>query len=151
LEEDAMGSAEQDFRMELEITAPPAAVFEALATPAGIAAWWRTEVEGAVAAGETFKVVFSKAGWTEFRVDRLEPEAIEWTCTGQDIADFTPTDEWAGTRLSFDLAPAGDGTRLTFVHHGLAALDCIGVCERGWGHHLGSSLKRELEGAAAAT
>jgi uncharacterized protein YndB with AHSA1/START domain len=149
LEEEQMDSSEQDFRMELEIAAPREAVHEALATAGGIEGWWDNRVEGEVAAGETFKVVFGKTGWTEFRVDRLEPETIEWACTGQEIADFTPTDEWVGTRLRFDLATAGDGTRLTFTHHGLAALDCIGICERGWGHHLGSSLKQGLEGTAA--
>jgi uncharacterized protein YndB with AHSA1/START domain len=130
--------------LELQIEAPREAVFEALATPEGIAGWWSARVEGEIQVGETFRVRFGR-GWTDLRVDRLEPDAIEWACTGQDIADFTPTDEWVGTRMTFDLAPAGSGTRLSFVHHGLAALECIGICERGWGRHLGSSLKQLLE------
>jgi uncharacterized protein YndB with AHSA1/START domain len=139
-------AVEQDFKLQVEIAAPPQAVFEALGTAEGIADWWTAQVEGAVAAGETFRVRFGSGGWTDLRVDRLEPRAIEWTCTGQDITQFTPTDEWVGTRMTFDLGDGGDGgTRLDFVHHGLRPLDCIDVCERGWSQHLGSSLKRLLE------
>lgn len=137
---------DQDFKLQVEIAAPPQVVFEALGTAEGIADWWSAEVEGNVAAGDTFRVRFGRAGWTDLRVDRLEPRTIEWTCIGQDIADFTPTDEWVGTRMTFELSEAGDGaTRLDFVHHGLRPLDCIGICERGWGQHLGSSLKQLFE------
>jgi uncharacterized protein YndB with AHSA1/START domain len=136
---------EKDFQLEMEIAAAPRAVFEALGTPAGIAGWWSVRVEGEVEAGKTFRVRFGRGGWTDLRVDRLEPEAIEWTCTGQDIADFTPTDEWVGTRMTFEIAEAEEGTKLTFVHQGLRPLQCISICERGWGHHLGSSLKGLLE------
>jgi uncharacterized protein YndB with AHSA1/START domain len=142
-------ATEQDFELQVEIAAPPEAVLEALGTAAGIAAWWTAQVEGEVEAGRAFRVRFGRGGWTDLRVDRLDPRAIEWTCTGQEIADFTPTDEWVGTRMSFDLVEAGEGrTRLEFVHHGLRPLGCIGVCERGWGQHLGRSLKQLLEEGA---
>jgi uncharacterized protein YndB with AHSA1/START domain len=121
-------------------------VFEALGTAQGIAGWWTAQVEGLVEPGEAFRVRFGRGGWTDLRVDRLEPDAIEWVCTGQDIAAFSPTDEWVDTRMTFDLVDAGDGTtRLDFVHHGLRPLDCIDICERGWSQHLGSSLKQLLE------
>lgn len=139
-------ATEQDFELTVEIAAAPRAVAEALGTAQGIGAWWTAQVEGEVAVGETFRVRFGRGGWTDLRVDRLEPTLIEWTCTGQDIADFTPTDEWVGTRMSFELVEAGEeATRLEFVHHGLRPLDCIGICERGWSQHLGNSLRRLLE------
>lgn len=142
-------ATEQDFRLQVEIAALPQAVFEALGTAAGVAAWWTAQVEGNVGAGETFRARFGRGGWTDLRVDRLEPRLIEWACVGQDIADFIPTDEWVGTRMTFGLSEVGEGaTRLDFVHHGLRPLDCIGICERGWGQHLGNSLKQLLESGA---
>lgn len=145
-----MQVTDQDFGLQVEIEAPPQAVFEALGTPEGIATWWTAQVEGGIAVGEIFRVRFGRGGgWTDLRVDRLEPGAIEWACTGQDIAQFTPADEWVGTRMTFELSEGGEGaTRLDFVHHGLRPLDCIDLCERGWSQHLGSSLKRLLEQGA---
>jgi uncharacterized protein YndB with AHSA1/START domain len=142
-------ATEQDFKLEIEIAAPPQAVFEALGTAAGIAEWWTAQVEGDVEVGKAFRARFGRGGWTDLRVDRLEPHLIEWACTGQDIADFNPTDEWVGTRMTFELSEVGNGwTHLDFVHHGLRPLECIGICERGWGQHLGTSLEQLLESGA---
>lgn len=143
-----MSNDEQDFRMELEIEAPRGAVLEALSTAAGIEEWWGIKVEGELEIGQAFRGVFGRGGWTELRLDGLKPGAVEWTCTAQDIADFTPTDEWVGTRIEFKLAELGpERTRLDFVHRGLRPLDCIDLCERGWAHHLGN-LKQTAEGGA---
>jgi uncharacterized protein YndB with AHSA1/START domain len=142
-----MSNDEQDFRLELEIAAPQDAVFQALGDPAAIADWWEATVDGGDEVGETMRVDFGSGGWTEHRVDRLDrPTTIEWTCTAQDISRFNPTDEWVGTRMSFELEENGPGrTRLVFVHHGLRPLECIEVCERGWSYHLGATLKQRLE------
>lgn len=122
-------------------------VYEALATPAGVRAWWVTNVEPeSVAAGETMHLTWPRGGWTDLRVERLEaPSTVEWLCTGCHVSAFDPPDEWVGTRVVFNLAEIDGGTRLEIVHHGLAALDCIETCEKGWTFHLRTSLRALLE------
>lgn len=134
-----------DYELELDIAAPPAAVREAVGTAAGVRQWWTRRVEGTDGLGGTMRLRFGETGWTDLRIDRLEPGEVEWTCTGQEIAQFEPSDEWVGTRISFAIRPGEEGTHLAFTHHGLAALGCIGICERGWSQHVGASLKGLLE------
>ncbi len=132
-----MAAGGMDLEIEVMIAAPPRAVYEAITTAAGLRAWWTPEAEVAEAEGATSRFGFGASGWTEMRVDRLVPDsAVEWTCTGQDIDNFDPTDEWVGTAVSFRLAPAGDGTQLAFAHRGLASLGCAELCERGWSHYV---------------
>lgn len=138
-------STKEDHRQEILIEAPASAVYEALTSTAEIARWWTAEAQGSSEVGGTFRVTFGDNGWTELRVDRLDPDAVEWTCTAQDIRKFTPHDEWVGTRMVFHLSEANGTTRLDFVHHGLRPLDCLEMCEVGWDKHLGSDLKRLVE------
>ena len=92
------------------------------------------------------EVRFGGPGWTDLRVDRLDcPRRIEWTCVAQDNPSFDPSDEWVGTTIGFELRETQGGTELELTHHGLGGLDCIGMCERGWRHHVGESLKALVE------
>jgi uncharacterized protein YndB with AHSA1/START domain len=134
-------------RIEIELEAPPARVYAAIATGEGVRAWWS---EGVVAeeVGGTSRLEFGASGWTELRVDRLDPDReVAWSCVAQDIANFDPRDEWVGTTIRFRLSPLGDGTRtkLDFAHEGLAGLGCEEMCTRGWSHYIGTSLKGLVE------
>ena len=129
------------------IAAPIGAVHEALATPEGIRAWWVVNVDGGEGGvGETMRLNWPRGGWTDLRIERLEPpHAVEWLCTGCHVDAFDPPDEWVGTRIRFALSEIDGGTRLELVHHGLAALECLETCERGWTFHLRTSLRALLE------
>ena len=133
-------------RIEIDLAATPHRVYEAIATPAGVRAWW-TDGSLGDAVGQVGRLTFG-SGWTELRIDRLvSDEEIEWTCVGQDIAHFTPTDEWVGTTIRFRLAPlgAGERTHLEFVHEGLVGLGCAEMCVKGWDHYIGTSLRALVE------
>jgi uncharacterized protein YndB with AHSA1/START domain len=133
-------------RIEVDLKAPPATVYEAIATAAGVTSWW-TEGTFAEEVGGVGRLTFG-AGWTELRVDKLVPDReVEWSVVGQSIEHFDPTDEWVGTRISFLLEPLedGEGTHLTFTHHGLAGLDCEELCTRGWDHYIRVSLRGLVE------
>jgi uncharacterized protein YndB with AHSA1/START domain len=135
-----------DYGFEVRIEAAAAAIYEALATPAGISRWWTTRVEGGAEEGETMRLFWSDENWTELRVERLRrPSEVELSCTAADNSSFADPEDWVGTRLRFRLTEVDDGTELAFTHEGLRALDCFEICERGWGHHLGSSLKQLVE------
>jgi hypothetical protein len=56
--------------------------------------------------------------------------------------------EWVGTRVTFDLEPAGGRTMLRFGHRGWReATDFLGSCNYQWAHYL-RSLKRYCETGA---
>jgi uncharacterized protein YndB with AHSA1/START domain len=138
-------------RIEIELGAPPARVYEAIATADGVRSWWTDGTFGD-AVGEIGRLRFGH-GWTELRIERLVSErAVEWSCVGQDIDHFDPPDEWVGTRIRFDLEPLDEGTRtkLVFVHEGLAGLGCEEMCTKGWAHYIGVSLKGLVERDDAA-
>ena len=81
-------------RIEIDLAAPPQKVYEAIATADGVRSWW---ADGTFAeeVGGVGRLKFGDGEWTELRVDRLDPDReVLWTCTGQDISNFDPTDEW---------------------------------------------------------
>jgi uncharacterized protein YndB with AHSA1/START domain len=138
-------------RIEIELAATPHAVYTAIATPAGVRAWWTDGTFGE-AVGEVGRLTFGR-GWTELRIEKLVPdEEVEWACVGQDIAHFDPTDEWVGTTIRFRLTPLDDGerTRLEFVHAGLAGLGCEEMCVKGWDHYIRTSLRSLVEAGTGA-
>ena len=59
-------------RIEIELSAPPARVYEAIATADGVRAWW-TDGTFAEEVGGVGRLSFGH-GWTELRVERLVPE-----------------------------------------------------------------------------
>jgi uncharacterized protein YndB with AHSA1/START domain len=133
-------------RIEIDLAAPPARVYEAIATADGVRSWW-TDGTFAEEVGGVGRLEFG-AGWTEMRVERLVPEReVEWACVGQHIEHFDPTDEWVGTTIRFHLTPLDGGwkTRLEFAHEGLAGLGCEEMCTKGWDHYIRTSLRGLVE------
>jgi|KBSSwiStaDraftv2_1062776.scaffolds.fasta_scaffold292467_1 uncharacterized protein YndB with AHSA1/START domain len=133
-------------RIEIELAASPSRVYEAIATADGVRSWW-TDGTFAGEVGGVGRLTFG-AGWTEMRVEKLVPDReVEWSCVGQEIEHFDPTDEWVGTRVRFLLTPfdGGERTRLDFAHEGLAGLGCEEMCAKGWDHYIRTSLRGLVE------
>jgi len=138
-------------RIEIDLTAPPSRVYEAIATADGMRSWW-TDGEVAEEVGGISRLTFGH-GWTELRVDKLVPDSeVEWRCVDQHIDHFDPTDEWVGTRIRFYLTPLDGGrrTRLDFAHEGLAGLGCEEMCAKGWDHYIRTSLSGLVEDGEGA-
>ncbi len=94
------------------IHATPARVFEVVAQPAGLNAWWPISSSGSPGLGHRYEFDFGpgyrwKAEVTDYSTDRV----IEWTMVEAD-------EDWIGTRIRFELAPAEAGTRVEFAHLG---------------------------------
>jgi uncharacterized protein YndB with AHSA1/START domain len=139
-------------RIQIELGAPPARVYEAIATAAGVRSWW-TDGEIAEEEGGVSRLEFGDGEWTELRVRRLDPgREVVWACTAQHISNFDPTDEWVGTTIRFHLAPREGGrrTHLDFAHEGLAGLGCEEMCTKGWDHYVRTSLRGLVEDGRAA-
>ena len=121
----------------LVMEASAAAVFDALTTRAGLRGWWTTRVKGRGREGGELRFEFD--GLDEHITMRVEhaarPTSVTWTCV-----EHTELDEWAGTTISFALAPSGaDRCELRFHHAGLTPkLACFDDCKAGWDHFLAS-------------
>jgi uncharacterized protein YndB with AHSA1/START domain len=104
-----------DILHDFPIQAPPARVFAAVGTPAGLDAWWTLGARGEPRPGATWELDFGPGFLWRAEVRALRPgEAIEWELTEAD-------GDWTGTRVGFELAPAGAGTAVRFHHTGWRA------------------------------
>ena len=132
----------EHYRQDLVLEAPPAAVYAALTTAAGLKAWWTQDCDVPPGVGASLVFRFGP-NRKQMQVERLVPGAeVAWLCTGAHIAvgELTRRDEWVGTRLVFRLEPSGDGhTRLQFAHLGLVPqFACFAMCSAGCQHFLAS-------------
>lgn len=108
--------------------ATPDAVFEAVATVAGIRRWWSADVTGDDEIGNEITIRFG----TEWKVVMQKIEEV----TNQRVAyRITQHDsnEWPGTELHFDLSTVDGWTTLKFDHRGWAASsDFFRFCSAKW-------------------
>src|SRR5450432_1795254 len=131
---DGFDGLDQDYQCRLTLTASPEAVFEALTTTEGLAAWW-TPVTGDGLTGGKLTFSFGPGLQAVMRVDAAERGVgVRWTNLACMVED------WVGTTVHFDIGatPAG-GTELRFRHAGLTPLlECYSDCKSGWDHFIPS-------------
>lgn len=136
-----------NFRQQLLIAATPAAVYQALATQAGLRGWWTETCTANAKVGGLATFEFGQVRKV-MRIEKLDPNReVRWSCLEADIAGhgLRRGDEWVGTEMVFKLTPQGDSTRLDFEHIGLTpALECYQLCNDGWTHFM-NSLRRLAE------
>jgi len=126
----------------IEISATPATILAALTTKEGIKAWFTQDCDcNADKREATFR--FTKATGTmesTFHLDAADERTVAMTCIAT-----RGNDEWRGTKLSYELSPAGAGTRVRLLHAGFAAKsEVYDNTVKGWAHFLGS-LKQYVE------
>lgn len=134
-----MNDSQFAIRHRIEVEVPPEALYEAIATPEGIAAWWTPRVSGESREGGVLAMRFGDGDLgPDMRVEALRPAAlVEWTCV---------EGPWKGMRFSFDIAPHPRGSVLAFRNTGWAdASDFHMHCNSKWGFFLAVSLKSYLE------
>lgn len=119
----------------LTIEAAAGEIFDALTDPGAITSWWKAaSVTGSGQAGGELHITFgTEPEPTVMRVLAAHrPGVVIW-----DVAASPLVPDWAGTRPTFTVTPAGDGCRLDFAHHGLVPdLDCFDSCATDWGRFL---------------
>jgi uncharacterized protein YndB with AHSA1/START domain len=101
-----------DIVHDFPIFAPVGAVFDAIATPSGLDAWWTKESEGDPRQGSTYRLSFGPDYEWRATVRRCEPNReIEW--------EFTTADaDWVGTRVGLHLTEGKGVTQIRFHHTG---------------------------------
>jgi uncharacterized protein YndB with AHSA1/START domain len=124
-------------------SASPDAVYKALTTVKGLAAWWTIDTQGDSAGGSkiggAIRFRFGSNGGFDMRVLEQQPAGrVLWQ-----VVDGP--DEWIGTRISFELDPRGDWTIVLFKHEGWKEpVEFMHHCSTKWGVFL-LSLKSLLE------
>jgi uncharacterized protein YndB with AHSA1/START domain len=116
---------------EIPIEADPNTVYQAWTTAKGLSSWWTKDSRGG-GSGKPNVFVFD-GGNVEFhfRVDGQVPgKAVRWT----GIKAEKMPDEWVGTKIEVDIAPANRGSRLRFGHKGWKTTEGMYcVCNTTWG------------------
>ena len=103
----------------LEVDHPPRAVWAALTTAEGLAAWFGQEVAIDLRPGGSLRMSWTDGPTSHMRVERVE-EPVVFGFTWQ--IEELPDDDPRRTYVEFTLEPDGAGTRLTVVETGFAQL-----------------------------
>jgi uncharacterized protein YndB with AHSA1/START domain len=126
----------------LIVDASAAAVYEAVTTQAGLAAWWTVQTVARPEVGAVIEFRFGERYHNRMKVTGLEQNRrVEWQCLegGQ---------QWVGTTFVFDLEAKEGQTVLRFTHgNWREATDFYASCNYHWGYYL-RSLKLHCETGA---
>lgn len=120
-----------DIIHRIGIKAPAAKVYEAVATPRGVAAWWTRNVSASTPGGPVNVRFYHQdgreIGQMDFEMTRLEPNRdVHWR-----ILAGPP--EWIGTDVTFQLTQEGDMTILNFGHrHWKEPVEFMAHCSMKW-------------------
>ena len=128
------------FTRTLRIQASPRALYAAVTTVQGLQGWWSHDT---VASDGEVTVRFGGGNFQTLRLVDLIPDrrvVWEWIAQYFPVEGTSQTDEWVGTRVSFEIEAHPDGSStLTFTHDGLTPqVACYGLCNPGWTRCLGS-------------
>jgi uncharacterized protein YndB with AHSA1/START domain len=115
-----------EIRHNVVIKATPEKVYKAVTTQEGIESWWCKNTTAKPEVGFVNIFTFGKDR-SEMKVTELAPnKGTEWKC-------IKSTDEWTGTKISFDLEEKSGDTILRFAHEGWKApTDMYAVCNYHW-------------------
>jgi len=103
-----------DILHRVGIKSSPDAVYRALTTRDGLAAWWTDKTQGEGPVGGLFQFRFVDGdvdiGGFEMKVLELQPDRhVLWQVVGG-------PEEWIGTRVSWDIRQEGDYAIVMFKH-----------------------------------
>lgn len=133
-----------DILHRVGIKAPLDKVYQALATPEGIAAWWTTETKGDSKAGGIITTRFfadgRELGGFDMKILELHPNTrVIWQVV-------EGPSEWIGTKIRFELKREDDFTVVLFRHEGWKEpVEFMHHCSTKWATYL-LSMKSLLEG-----
>lgn len=132
-----------DILHRVGIKSSVAAVYQALTTREGLAAWWTHNTQGDAAAGGALTFRFSvdgvEIGGFDMKVLELEPSrSVLWQ-----VVDGPA--EWICTRIRFDLQQSGEHAIVLFKHQGWKEpVEFMHHCSTKWAMYL-MSLKSLVE------
>ncbi len=129
----------KDYTTHITVNQSPEAVFNAINN---VPAWWSSNFEGkSENLNDVFTVHFGKTNMTMKVIEFVPYESIVWEVIDCHKDWLKNKKEWKGTKISWEISPMKDGTKITFTHIGLVpGLECYEGCENAWGEYISGSL-----------
>ncbi len=70
-------------------------------------------------------------------IEIVADKKIVWLVTESNLSFLKNTNEWAGTKICFDIEKIDNETKITFTHEGLIPqIECYGGCSNAWTQYL---------------
>lgn len=70
-------------------------------------------------------------------IELVGDKKIVWLVTESNLSFLKNTNEWAGTKICFDIENDGDKTKVIFTHEGLIpSFECYGSCASAWTQYM---------------
>lgn len=128
-----------DILHRIGVVAPLDEVYQAVATPEGIAGWWTTETSGHSEVGGQLSFRFGDVGGFDMEVLELDPSGhVRWHV-------LDGPQEWIGTEIDWRLDQRDEYTVVQFKHEGWKEpIEFMHHCSTKWATFL-MSLKELVE------
>ena len=139
----------QNYENTITVKTEPKRAFEAITKE--MSNWWTSMTSVITNPGDKTTAQFDDGTSWSFEVTKLEENRfVELRCyDANHIHPVTTPEmrtEWQDTLLRFEIEDRSGTTNIHFTHEGLTpAMACFTICQSGWNHFFGSSLKTYLE------
>ena len=122
----------QDFTTTFSVSQGPTELFNSINNVRG---WWVGEIEGnSENLGDEFTYRYQDMHYSKHKLVEVIPgRKIVWLTMESKLNFTKDPNEWAGTKIIFEITKEGDKTQLRFTHSGLTpALECYNGCSTAW-------------------
>jgi len=129
-----------DFSIIILVSQTPIEVFDAINNVRG---WWQGEIEGSAdKLNDEFTYRMEEFHFSKQKIVELIPgKKIVWLVTESQLNYIKDKNEWAGTKMIFDILEINNKTQLRFTHQGLIHnIECYGACSNVWSRLIQQSL-----------
>jgi len=130
----------QDFTTTILVDQTPKEAFDAITNVRG---WWSQEVEGGTEKlNDEFNYHYKDVHRCKMKLVEVVPEKkVVWLVLDNYFNFTKNNNEWAGTKISFEITKQDNKTQISFAHRGLVPeFECFDICSNAWSGYINSSL-----------